>query len=204
MMKILMEKEAEDFLEKNKIPVAERKIVSSREEALEFIRKIKFPVVLKITGRLHKTELKGISVDVNHHNFDNEFERIQKISKRVLVQKYVPGKQLIIGLIKDPSFGHVIMFGFGGIFVEVFRDISFRVCPIAKKDAREMIKEIKAYKILKGVRGETPINFNQLEEVLVKISEFPKRYGEIKELDINPIMANEKEVKVVDARIIFE
>jgi acyl-CoA synthetase (NDP forming) len=203
-MKILMEKEAEDFLEKNKIPVAERKIVSSKEEALDFIRKIKFPVVLKITGRLHKTELKGISVDINYHNFDNEFERIQKISKRVLVQKYVPGKQLIIGLIKDPSFGHVIMFGFGGIFVEVFRDISFRVCPITRKDAREMIKEIKTYKILKGVRGESPINFNQLEEVLVKISEFPKKYEEIKELDINPIMANEKEVKVVDARIIFE
>ncbi|MDD5331443.1 MAG: acetate--CoA ligase family protein [Candidatus Nanoarchaeia archaeon] len=203
-MKVLMEKEAEEFLEKNNLPIARRRIVNTKEEALEYIKKIKFPVVLKVTNQLHKTEVKGVRVNVNSYNFNNEFDELKKISKKILVQEYIPGKQLIIGIIKDPTFNHVIMFGFGGIFVEIFKDISFRICPITKKDAKEMIKEIKTYKILQGVRGEKPINFDQLENTLVKVSEIAMKNKNIKELDINPLIANEKEVKIVDARIIFE
>ncbi|MDD5253904.1 MAG: acetate--CoA ligase family protein [Candidatus Nanoarchaeia archaeon] len=203
-MKILMEKEAEDFLEENGLQIANRKIVSTKQEALEFIKKIKFPVVLKITGKLHKTDEDGVSINVTQPFFNQEFERLKNKSKQVLVQEYISGKQLIIGIIKDPTFGHVIMFGLGGIFVEVFKDISFRVCPITKEDATKMIEETKAYEILKGTRGEKPINFKQLSNILVKVSEIAAKNQNIKELDINPLIANENEVKIVDARIIFE
>lgn len=199
-----MEKEAEDFLEENGLQIANRKIVSTKQEALEFIKKIKFPVVLKITGKLHKTDEDGVSINVTQPFFNQEFERLKNKSKQVLVQEYISGKQLIIGIIKDPTFGHVIMFGLGGIFVEVFKDISFRVCPITKEDATKMIEETKAYEILKGTRGEKPINFKQLSNILVKVSEIAAKNQNIKELDINPLIANENEVKIVDARIIFE
>ena len=110
---------------------------------------------------------------------------------------------IITGLKKDPTFGHVIAFGVGGIFTEIIKDVVFRVCPISKKDAIEMIKEIKAYKILEGTRGEKPVNFYSLLRVLLALSELSKKYENIEELDINPLIVNEKNAKIVDARIVF-
>lgn len=122
----------------------------------------------------------------------------------ILVQEFVKGQEVIIGLKSDPTFGHVIMFGLGGIFVEVLKDVSFRVCPITEKDAEAMLKEIKTRDILYGVRGEPGVNIPLLKRVLVGTSRLPLRKPEIQELDINPFRINDQSGKVADARMVCE
>jgi acyl-CoA synthetase (NDP forming) len=115
-----------------------------------------------------------------------------------------PGIEIIIGVFKDAQFGPVIMFGLGGIFVEVLKDVSFRIIPIARRDAAKMIKEIKGYPLLKGYRGMEPANLPSLEDILLKVSDFTERTPEIKEIDLNPIIAYKDSAVAVDARIVLE
>ncbi|MEM2543199.1 MAG: acetate--CoA ligase family protein, partial [Candidatus Korarchaeum sp.] len=114
-----------------------------------------------------------------------------------------PGAELIIGLIRDPQFGPTVMFGLGGIFVEVFRDVSFRVAPLSEQDAETMIKEIKAYKLLTGFRGAEPVDINAIKDALIKVGRIGVENEEIAEMDLNPVIAYPKGIKVVDARIIL-
>ena len=139
---------------------------------------------------------------VDKYDFYNRFNALKKKSNQILVQEYIKGKEVILGLKKDDTFGYSIMLGLGGVFVEVFDDVSFRVCPVSKKDALDMIKEIKAYKVLKGIRGDKPINFSLLVKNILKLNSLTKL--DINELDINPLIINQKEAKIVDARIILE
>jgi len=120
-----------------------------------------------------------------------------------MVQKYIKGKQVILGIKKDPTFGHALLFGLGGIFVEELKDIAFRVCPVTNKDVDEMIKEIEGYHILTGLRGEKPVNFSKIKKILLKLCKLTNRYKNIEELDINPLIVNHKEAIIVDARIVF-
>lgn len=208
-MQICTEKEAEDFLEKNGFPVAERTFVRSEEDALEAAHKIGFPLALKIVSDeiLHKSDVGGVKLDLrNDKDVKDAFYEIEKIKgfQGALVQKYREGIFLILGIKKDKNFGHVIGIGSGGIYTEILKDISFRVCPITNKDADEMIKEIKSYSILKGARGSKPIDFELLKKILVDLSHLPFKHKNISELDINPLIVNEKEIKIVDARIIFD
>ena len=142
--------------------------------------------------------------------FDGIIENVKKAKPRakimgIYVQEYVPeGREVIIGLIKDPQFGPTVMFGLGGIFVEVLKDVSFRIAPMSKKDAEEMIKEIRGYPILRGVRGNPPVDFEALENALVAVSKLGWELKEIKEMDLNPVIAYHNGLKVVDARIILE
>jgi acetyl-CoA synthetase (ADP-forming) len=123
----------------------------------------------------------------------------------VSVQRMVrPGTEVIIGTTKDPQFGPVIMFGLGGIFVELLKDVSFRVIPVKRKDAQEMIQEIKGYPLLQGYRGKEPASLTALVEVILKISKFVEQNSQIKELDLNPIFAYQDKAVAVDARIILE
>ena len=110
--------------------------------------------------------------------------------------------EIIIGMMKDPSFGPVIMFGLGGIFVEVLKDVSFRIIPLEERDAQEMITEIKGYKILKGVRGEAPKDIEAIKNLLMKVSQLTMENPEIKEIDLNPVFVFEKGLQVVDAKMI--
>ena len=119
-----------------------------------------------------------------------------------MVQKFVEGENLIIGIKKDEVFNHVILFGVGGIFTEIIDDISIRKCPINKHDAKEMIDELRARKIFYGFRGKK-LNVELLKRILIKVSEIPNKHKDIEELDINPFILNEKDGKVVDARITF-
>jgi acetyl-CoA synthetase (ADP-forming) len=123
----------------------------------------------------------------------------------VSVQKMIrPGTEVIVGTSKDPQFGPVIMFGLGGIFVEVLKDVSFRIVPVNQRDAQEMIKEIKGYPLLQGVRGKESSDIPALVEMILKISNFVEEYPQIKELELNPIFAYRDGAVAVDARIILE
>ena len=111
---------------------------------------------------------------------------------------------MIVGISKDAQFGPVIMFGLGGVLVEVLKDVSFRIVPVTERDAKEMIREIKGYPILEGYRGQEPANISALEELIVKVSQFIEQNPQIKELDLNPVFAYKDKVIAVDARMIFE
>jgi len=207
-MKVLAEKEAEEFLEKKGFPIAKRIFVKDFDGCLKAAKKISFPLVLKIASKkiLHKSDVNGVRVNIkDEKELEKAFNELKKIKnfEGVMVQEYIEGKFVITGLKKDPTFGHVIAFGLGGIFTEIIKDVSFRVCPITKKEAIEMIKEIKAYKILNGTRGEKPVNFYSILRVLLALSELSKKFKDIQELDINPLIVNEKNAKIVDARIVF-
>lgn len=214
MVKIFAEYEAENFLMKHGFPVSKRFLARSYDEIMHHVRHMKLPIDLKIISRdvLHKSDIGGVRVCHHIEHIAREYKESLNIVKRlkiknfegVLVQEYVIGRELLIGLKKDETFGHVIGFGFGGIFTEVVKDVNFRVCPIDEKEAWNLINEIKAKEILYGVRGQAPVNFSLLKKILVKISRLPLKNDNILELDINPFIMNSNSGKIVDARIVFE
>ena len=206
-MKIFTEYVAEEFLEKKGFPVVQRKIFTDLNEARNYAGKIGFPVVLKLSSDelLHKTEVNAVKLDVHTDNFEKEFFKLSKMKIKhngVVVQKFVNGKYVIIGVKKDPTFGDVMLVGIGGIFAEVIKDVSFRVLPINRIDAFEMLKELKGYEVLVGFRAHK-ININSVINVMLKTSKLAMKNKNIEELDINPLVVNENKSFVVDARIVF-
>jgi len=198
---------AEKLLKKF-VPVAKNQLVKDVKE----IKFKKFPLVLKIisSGALHKSDIGGVRIVNNKEELEKGFKKLIKIAKKkklklegILIQEFIKGYQVIAGIKKDPVFGHVLLFGAGGIYTEVLKDISIRACPISSKDADSMIQELKTRDILYGIRGEKA-NIVKLKKILVKISKIPSKYKHIQELDINPLIVNKSDVKVVDARIVFE
>ena len=176
-----------------------------------------FPVVLKVSSAdvVHKSDAGGVKLGLaNATQVGKAYTEIMSSIKEnypqaqiegVSVQKMaLPGVEVIIGMSKDPQFGPVLMFGLGGVFVEVLKDVSFRIVPVTRTDASEMIKEIKGYPILEGYRGKEPADISALEELIIKVSEFVDQNPQIKELDLNPIFAYEDRAIAVDARIILE
>lgn len=216
MEKILTELEAKDFLLKHGIKTTKQRLATSEDGAVIFANELGYPVVMKIVSPdiIHKTEANGVRVCVGsaeavRHEYNSILESAKKYKRDakihgILVQEMAQGIEVIVGVSKDAQFGHTIMFGLGGVFVEVMKDVSFRVLPIAKKDAFALVKEIKGYKILAGIRGKKPANLNAIVDVLLKVSDILSKNQNIKELDINPLFVNEKEAKAADARIVFE
>jgi len=203
-------KEAHKVLKDYNIECPKYEIAASKNEAVKIAKKIGFPVVLKITSKkiIHKTDIQAVKLDLRT---EKEVEKaydsiISKVSKKdidgILVQEMVQGHYILIGMKRDESFGAVIAFGLGGIFVEVMKDVSFRIAPLTSKDAKEMIKEIKGYKLLKGFRGSEKVDTNKLVELLLKVSKLSMENEDLKEIDFNPVVVNSKEAKVVDARFI--
>ncbi len=213
----LLEQEAKNVCKEYGIPITELRIATSAEEAVNYSNEIGYPVVLKIISPdvLHKVDVGGVVLDINNKEETREaFNQIIKTVKAhkpnaringILVQEMAPSStEVIIGSIKDPQFGPTIMFGLGGTFVEVMKDVSFRIAPISKEDAQEMITEIKAYPILKGYRGQSPRDIDAIIEILLNTSRLVMDNQDIKELDLNPVMVYSKGAKTVDARIILE
>ena len=214
-MKKITEFETKKILRKHGIPITKEFLAKTPQEAKKFAKKIGYPVVMKIQSPdiLHKTDAGGVLLDIeNEKELTEGFDRLMKSAKKhnrkakilgILVQEMVKdGVQCIVGSKKDPQFGPVIMFGLGGIFVEVLKDVSFRIIPIERKDAKEMISEIKGYEVLKGVRGQQPVDLKAIENTLIKVSNFVWKNKEIQELDINPLFTSAKGVKAADARMI--
>ena len=215
--KALLETEAKAICMEYAIPVTTFKLAKSEEEAAEFAGQIGFPIVLKIVSPdiLHKSDAGGVMVNLKSAvEVRNAYGKILENAKKynsaakivgVLVQEMAPqSTEVIVGAIKDPQFGQTLMFGLGGIFVELLKDITFRVAPITREDAYEMVIKVKAYPLLKGYRNTPPADIDAIITVLLNTSKLVMDYPEIKELDLNPIMAYEKGAKTVDARIILE
>lgn len=212
-MHFFNEFEAKKFLKKHGVSVTEEYLVTQEEDATKAASKIGFPVVMKVISDklIHKTESKGVVLNIkNEEETRKAYNELYKIAKQlddgfkgIAVERMVPGHQLIIGIKRDAQFGYVLMFGLGGIFVEIFKDVSFRLIPLDKEEIFEMIKETKSFEILNGARGHEKINFDSLVEAIFKISSIVKEDVSIEELDVNPIIANKKEAIVADARIVF-
>jgi acyl-CoA synthetase (NDP forming) len=215
--KALLETEAKTICMEYGIPVTTFKLAKNEKEAATFAEQIGFPVVLKIVSPeiIHKSDAGGVMVNLkNATEAQDAYCKIVENAKKykaaaringVLVQEMAPqSTEVIVGAIKDPQFGQTLMFGLGGIFVELLKDVTFRIAPITQQDAEEMITEVKAYPLLKGYRNTPPTDINAIVKVLVNTSKLIMDYPEIKELDLNPVMAYEKGAKTVDARIILE
>ena len=214
----LTEIEAKKWLqEAGIIKVVQTEEARSKKEAVEISKNMGFPVVLKVLAPaiIHKSDIGGVRVGLNNsRQVESAYSEIMNSVKEkqpgveiygVTVQKMArPGIEVIIGMNKDPQFGPVLMFGLGGVFVEVLKDVSFRIVPLVPRDAREMVSEIKGFPILKGYRGQEPANIPLLENALLKLSDFVDANPEIKELDLNPIFAYKDDAVAVDARIILE
>jgi len=214
---ILTEIEAKQVIKAAGIKVVETRLAASQKEAVTIAEEIGFPLVLKIASPdiIHKTDAGGVKVGLkNAAEVRKAYAEIMDSVRRkypkakidgVSVQAMArPGIEIIVGMSKDPQFGPVIMFGLGGIFVEVLKDVSFRLIPILKRDADAMIKEIKGYALLNGYRGQEPASIPALVDVLLKVSALIEKASDIKELDLNPVFAYKDSAIAVDARIVLE
>jgi len=212
----LLETEAKELLREYGISVPDFKLIKSEDEIVGLAKEINFPIVMKIVSPdiIHKTEAGGVKVGIKDEKeakaaYQDIIYKVKKYKKEakisgIIAYSMIPqGTEIIIGMMKDPHFGPVIMFGLGGIFVEILKDISFRILPLEERDAEEMISEIKGYQILKGIRGETPKDVKSIRDVLMKISQLVMDNPEIKEIDLNPVFLFNQGLQVVDARMIL-
>jgi acyl-CoA synthetase (NDP forming) len=214
---ILTEFESKRILKQAGISVVETKLAKTKKEAISLSQKMGFPVALKIASPdvIHKTDSGGVKLSLNNMTevrraYDEILRKVGKQFPRavvhgVSVQKMArPGTEVIVGTSKDPQFGPVIMFGLGGIFVELLKDVSFRVIPVERRDAQEMIEEIKGYPLLQGYRGKEPASISALVDTILKVSKLIEESPGIRELELNPMFAYRDKAVAVDARIILE
>jgi acyl-CoA synthetase (NDP forming) len=214
---LLTETESKELIKASGIAVIETRLARSIGEAVAISNRMGYPVVLKIASQdiTHKSDAGGVKLGLlTPEAVEKAYEEImtsvaQKCPSAavqgVTVQKTArPGVEVIIGMFKDAQFGPVLMFGLGGIWVEILKDVSFRIVPLTKKDASSLIREIKGFPLLEGRRGREAVDIVNLEEALLKLSGFVETYPEIKEVDLNPIFAYADGCVAVDARIILE
>jgi acyl-CoA synthetase (NDP forming) len=215
--KSLLEPEAKEICSGYCIPTTKFELAESEKDAVRFANKIGYPVVLKIVSPdvVHKSDVGGVEVGLKgdddvRYGYRRIIENVKKNDPKarivgIIVQEMAPpSTEVIVGATKDPQFGPVVMFGLGGIFVEVLKDVAFRVVPFTEDEASDMISEIKAYPILKGYRNTPPADTKAITDILLSTSRLMIDYPLIKEIDLNPILVYQKGAKAVDARIIIE
>jgi len=213
--KVLLEPESKRICASYGIPVTIFDVAKDEDEAVEKAKRIGFPIVMKIVSPdiLHKSDAGGVIVGVKNEEevrkcFRKIIENVKKYKPNariygMLIQEMAPqGIETIVGCIKDPQFGHAVMFGLGGVFVEVLKDVSFRITPLTVDDAKDMIKDIKGYPILMGYRGQKPADIDSLVDIILKVSRMVEELKVISQMDLNPVFVYEKGAKVIDARII--
>ncbi len=210
-MRLAEQKEALGLLKGYGIPAAKSHIYHDIRSAQQSL--INFPLVLKLVSEkiVHKTEEKAVITGIQsrqelaRHLADSE-KRFRKRypSEKLdfMLQEQLSGTEVIIGMKRDAQFGPVILFGMGGVLVEVFKDVSMRIAPLSKKDIKEMMEEIKGIKILRGFRGEKPVNIDALADMLSRISGMSVKEKDIAEIDFNPVIVNERHARVVDVRML--
>lgn len=209
----LTEYESKQVLASYDLPVTREVLASSAEELLAAAKQIGYPLVIKgnAANMAHKTESGLIRVDVrNEQEATTAFEEIKNAMNgagdgSVLVQEMIRGKrELVVGLIRDPQFGPCVMFGLGGIFTEVLKDTVFRVAPLAKQDALDMMQEIRASKILEEIRGMAAVDKDLLADILMAVGKIGMEHDRIKEIDINPLIISDGKPVAVDALVVLQ
>ena len=189
------------------IPVVKEQVVSSKKELLSVANKTGFPLALKVVGPVHKSDVGGVTLNIKSvKHLEADFKRMMQIKgvKSVLVQPMLSGTELFIGAKYEPRFGHIILCGLGGIFVEVLGDVSSGLAPLTFNEAESMIRSLRSYRIIKGTRGKPGINESKFAEIIVRLSSLLRYATEIKEMDLNPLIGSPDGITVVDARIRIE
>ena len=189
------------------IPMVAEQVSADKDALIAFAQKVGYPVVAKVVGPIHKSDVGGVTLNVRTpEHLALEFDRMMQIKDAtgVMVQKMLKGTELFIGAKYEERFGHVVLCGLGGIFVEVLKDVRSGLAPLSYAEAYSMIRSLRGYKILKGTRGQKGINEQKYAEIIVRLSTLLRFATEIKEMDINPLLADENEVVAVDARILIE
>ncbi|WP_091839071.1 acetate--CoA ligase family protein [Prevotella sp. ne3005] len=189
------------------IPLVPELVSFSKEELTAFAERVGYPVVAKVVGPVHKSDVGGVALNIRTpEHLALEYDRMMQIegATGVMVQKMLKGTELFIGAKYEERFGHVVLCGLGGIFVEVLKDVSSGLAPLSYGEAYSMIHSLRGYKILKGTRGQKGINEQKFAEIIVRLSTLLRFATEIKEMDINPLLANENDIVAVDARIRIE
>jgi acetyltransferase len=204
--------EAFEVLQAYGISVADYQVVQGKGDLQKAMEKLGKPVALKVVSPeiSHKSDVGGVMLNLNDFSqAEKAYEKINSLNQRkvagILVQKMVlDGKEIILGAKRDPSFGPVVLFGLGGIYVEILKETSLRVAPINRSEAEEMISELKATQILKGIRGERPLDIEALVENLLRLSQLMMDFPDIEGIDINPVKVLEKGAVALDARIVLK
>jgi acetate---CoA ligase (ADP-forming) subunit beta len=213
---VLTEIESKQVLAAAGIPVAEAQLATTAEEAGKAAKKAGFPVVIKVVSPdiTHKSDVGGVRLGLGSKKeviaaFEEMLDAVREVQPKARIEGVAvqhmasAGTEIIIGMSKDPQFGAVLMFGLGGVLVEVLKDVAFRIVPLEPRDASQMVREIKGYPVLEGVRGQLPADIAALESLILKLSELVEANPQIEELDLNPVFAYPDGVIAVDARIVI-
>jgi acetate---CoA ligase (ADP-forming) len=195
-----------DFLNAAGIPSVPEEVCMTIEEAVSIAGRLEYPVAMKVVGPVHKSDVNGVVLNINSdEHLKAEFQRMMQIEgvKAVLLQRMLSGTELFIGAKYEPAFGHILLCGLGGIFVEVLHDVSSGLAPLTYEEAYSMIRSIKSYRIIKGTRGKPGINEELFARIIVRLSTALRFATEIKEIDLNPLIGHGDEITVVDARILI-
>jgi acetyltransferase len=212
----LLEPEALEMLRASGIEVMPHVLARQREEAQRAAADMNSPVALKVVSPqvLHKSDVGGVRLDLRGHEavgraYDRLVHDVTRAAAAdlrgvLVVPMAAAGPEVIIGMVRDPQFGPTIMFGMGGVWVEVFQDVSFRIAPFDQDVALDMVKETKVYRVLRGVRGEGPKDLAGLTELLVRVSHLAARYPQIREIDLNPVRVHDRGYSILDARILLD
>lgn len=196
-----------ELLKVTGIDVVDEIVSNDKEELLFKACNLGYPLVAKVVGPVHKSDIGGVALNIrNEKLFSAEFDRLMAIpgAKGVMVQPMLKGMELFLGAKYEPKFGHVILCGLGGIFVEVLDDVSSGLAPLTSAEAYSMIRSLKSYKIIKGIRGQEGIDEERFVDIIVRLSKLLRFATEIKEIDLNPLIGNRNKITVVDARIFVQ
>ncbi|OGP92231.1 MAG: hypothetical protein A2157_12960 [Deltaproteobacteria bacterium RBG_16_47_11] len=211
----LLETESRELLSGYGIKLPEARLAKDPKEAMRTAKELGCPVAMKVVSPdiIHKSDAGGVKLGLEQPQVEKAFEEIirnaENVTQRsrilgVLISPMVPpGQECIVGMIRDHQFGAVLMFGLGGIFVEVMKDVSFKVAPLAEEDIDEIVEGIKGYKVLTGIRGKKPKDINAIKDIIAKLSQMVIDHPEIQEIDLNPIIVHEKGASIVDSRVII-
>ena len=183
------------------------RVVDKKQQALDFANQVGYPLVMKVVGPVHKSDVGGVTLNVRDiETVGKEFDRLMAIKDTYAVEMYpmLDGTEVYIGAIRDPKFGHQVFFGLGGIFIEVLKDVQSALVPISADEAKEALTKLRGYKILQGVRGQQPVNIDVYAEQIARVAALVMAAPEIAEMDLNPLLGNPKNVVAVDARIRIE
>jgi acetyl-CoA synthetase (ADP-forming) len=215
--KSLLEPEAYEVLSSYSIPICPYKVVDSIEEAESAANSIGYPIVLKIVSPdiIHKSDVGGVRISIkdNQQLKDDYTSLLNDVREKapsarivgVLVEKMAPKSvEVVVGMLRDPTFGPAVMFGLGGVLIEIMKDVIFRITPVSKEEAIDMIKKVKGYPLLSGFRGSKPLDVDAIADVICNVSRISTENPVIDQVDLNPVIVYEKGLVVVDARIILK